>query len=273
MLPPRPGGQLPPTNRRQNLWFIIPASVLGAILVCGLGLIALSTLSQPNRTQAQATTTSAPTRPAATATPVPGNAYMKTLLAAEQHPPLFQDPLVDNIHFWSLQNRAQFQRGVALLLPGTQGGGRDKQNSGGSATRLQDLQSSFDLEIDVAYPGPSAAYGFAVTTLNGPGYILGFASNGTYVVYQAHGFDANTANIQAGGTLQGLAIKPGQYYHLAVLVQGNQIALFLNQRFLTVFTLSSGSFTTSHILVLGNLASASSPSGDVTFKNLTIYPV
>jgi serine/threonine protein kinase len=272
-LPPRPGGQLPPTNRRQNLWFIIPASVLGAILVCGLGLIALSTLSHPAKTQTQATSTSVLITP--TATQAPGSDYTKTLLAAEQHNPLFQDALQNDLHLWTLQNGARFQRGVALLLPGVSGedGGKSKQNSGGSATRLQDLQSSFDLEIDVAYPGPNAAYGFAVTTLNGPGYILGFASNGSYVVYQAHGFDANTATVQAAGTIQGLAIKPGQYYHLAVLVQGNQIALFLNKRFVTVFTLSSGSFTTSHILVLGNLASASSPAGDVTFKNLTIYPV
>ncbi len=275
MLPPRPGGQLPPTGRGQNLWFIIPASVLGAILVCGLGLIALSTLNPKARTtHGQATSTSVLASP--TATQIPGSDYTKTLLAAEGHKPILRDALQSDFPpVWSLQNGARFQRGTALFLPGVSGedGGKDKQNSGGSATRLQDLQSSFDLEIDVAYPGPNAAYGFAVTTLNGPGYILGFASNGTYVVYQARGVDANTANIQAGGTLQGLAIKPGQYYHLAVLVQGNQIALFLNQRFLTVFTLSSGSFTTSHILVLGNLASASSPSGDVTFKNLTIYPV
>ena len=105
-----------------------------------------------------------------------------------------------------------------------------------------------------------------------PGYALAIGSNGEYIVYQLQGANANSGNIQSAGTFPGLAITKGQSYRLAVLVQGNQIALFLNHQFVQVITLSSGSFTTSHVFALGNFASASSPAGDVTFKNLTIFP-
>ena len=273
MLPPRPDGQLPPTGRRYNLWFIIPASVLTLVLCCGLGLVALSTISQPNKTRAQATATSA--LPSPTATKNAAVTYTQTLLAAEGHPALFTDPLVDNTRLWTLQNGARFQRGTALDLPGVQGegGAKDKQNSGGSAWRAQELSSSFDVEIDVAYPGANALYGFVFATVARPGYALALASNGEYVVYQLQGTNANSGNIQSAGTIPQLAITKGQYYHLAMLVQGNQIALFLNHQFVYVITLSSGSFDTSHFFALGNFASASSPAGDVTFKNLTIFPV
>ena len=272
MLPPRPEGQLPPSGQRQNLWFIIPASVLGVILVCGLGLIALRTLNPSARTHAQATTTSVLTSP--TATQIPGGDYTKALLAAEGHKPLLQDALQNDLHLWMLENGAHFQRGVGLILPGVQSGekGKDKQDSGGSAVRFQNLQSSFDVEIDVSYPGTNALYGFIAAMANRPGYALALASNGSYIVYQLQGVNANTGNIQSAGTVPKLAITKGQTYHLAALVQGNQIALFLNRQFVTVITLSSGSFTTSNIFALGNFASASSPAGDVIFKNLTIYP-
>ncbi|HEX6777481.1 MAG TPA: serine/threonine-protein kinase [Ktedonobacterales bacterium] len=272
MLSPRPAGQLPP-GRRQNLWFIIPAAVLGVLLVCGLGLVALRTLSQTPKTHTQTTATSTQALP--TATQNAGSVYTQTLLAAEQHKPIFQDALLAGAPLWSLQNGARFVRGVGLLLPGVSGedgGGKDKQNSGGSAFRLLDLHSSFDVEIDVAYPGANAAYGFLFATTDRLSYGLDLGSNGSYAVFQTQGLNENSGNLQAGGTVPGLAIKRGQPYHLDVLVQGNQIALFLNQQYITVITLSSGSFTLSHIFALGNFASASSPAGDVTFKNLTIYP-
>jgi serine/threonine protein kinase len=275
MLLPRPNGQLPPTGRRQNLWFIIPASVLGAILVCGLGLIALSALNPKARTtHGQATSTSVLASP--TATQIPGGDYTKTLLAAEGHKPILRDALQSDFPpVWSLQNGARFQRGTALFLPGVSGedGGKDKQTSGGSAFRIQQLQSSFDVEIDVSYPGTNALYGFFFAMADRPGYALALSSNGSYIVYQLQGVNANTGNVQSAGTVPGLAITKNRYYRLAALVQGNQIALFLNQQFVTVITLSSGSFTTSNIFALGNFASTSSPAGDVLFKNLTIYPV
>lgn len=271
MLSPRPDGQLPPA-RRQNLWFIIPAAVLGVLLVCGLGLVALSTLNPNNKTGAQTTSTNTVASP--TATQNAGSGYTQTLLAAEQRTPLFQDALQNDLHLWSLQNGARFERGVGLLLPGVsgEGGAKDKQNSGGSAFCLLDLHSSFDVEIDVAYPGANATYGFVFATTDRLSYALDLGSNGSYAVFQTQGLNTNSGNIQSAGTVPGLAITKGQPYHLAVLVQGNQIALFLNQQYITVITLSSGSFTTSHIFALVNFASTSSPGGDVTFKNLTIYP-
>jgi serine/threonine protein kinase len=273
---PGPSPKAPPPTRRRNTLVIVLGSVLAVLLLCALGLAGLSQL-RLNKTPgagAAATASHASPTPKLTATPDVGTGYKQVLLAAEQHNPLFQDALQNNIPLWVLQNGANFHNS-RLNLPGfQQEGGRDKTDGGGSASRFQDLAASFDVEIDVTFTsGSSAIYGFAFLSTDRPGYALALTSDGLYSVFSVRGVNDKSPVLLTSGSAPGLAlVRESHLYHLAVLVQGNQIALFLEQQFVTVITLSS-SFDTSHIFTLANFASQKTPGGDVSFRNLVIYPV
>ncbi len=273
---PRPAPQrpIPPApNSHRNRWIVAISPVLVALLICAVALAGLNILSRANRNHAAAPTHSAASTPR---TPQPTvNPYVQTLLAAESHNPLFKDPLSNNLHLWVLQNGARFQRS-ALYLPGFQesdhkgkGGG---DGEGAYAWRLLDLSSSFAVEVEVTFSGTNAAYGFGFTSIGSPGYIIALSDGGFYSILQVQGSDDHSPTTLSSGTDPRLKLTRGQPARLALLVQGNQVAFFLNRQFAAAVTLSDASFDTSHIFALGNLSSKDLPSGDVYFKNLVIYP-
>jgi hypothetical protein len=75
----------------------------------------------------------------------------------------------------------------------------------------------------------------------------------------------------ANGTSEGLALNHDQVYRLAVLLQGGQVAFFLNQQWITTLTYTPP-FAGAQVLGLVNFASQDQPGGEVIFSALTIYP-
>ncbi len=271
----RPGQppKAPPPARQRNTLVIVLGSVLAVLLLCGLGLAGLSQLHLNNTPSAGATSTASHSSPVPTHTAVP-NAFTLALRNAESRKPLFEDTLLDGNRGWIPSNGARFEEGTGLILPGSgQGDGgyaRAKKGDGGSAYRPLELPAKCAVEFDVTYSGTPASYGFGLLTASLGGHVLALSSAGAYgLVYAKNGLQGEQALIYQNEP--GLALQEGQGYHIAVLIQSDQMALFLNGNFITSFTFSQV-FKGSRIFALANFASANSPGGDVTLQNLDIYP-
>ena len=202
------------------------------------------------------------------------NPYIQTLSAAESHPLLFLDALTNNSEHWKIGHGVHFASdGLHLPSPAQQG---EKQNTLQNATAQQSnllLSSSCDVEVDIVVNHPGAIYGFGFLDADHPGHMLTLSSSGGYAVSLISPQHPNTPRQLLSGANTGLILRSGQVTHLAILIQGNQIALFLNKQFITSLLLTSNSFTSAHIFELLNLSDQGQSDGEVIFQHLSIYPV
>jgi hypothetical protein len=214
--------------------------------------------------------------PALTPTPTEGtnpNPYVQALRTAESHTLLFQDALRNNSEHWKLGHGVHFADN-GLHLPSPSLGG-DKENPSQNASAQQTnlaLTSSCDVEVDIAINHPGIVYGFGFLYADHLGHLLTLSSSGNYTVSLFTSEHQDETKQLLSGANARLSLKSGQIAHLAILIQGNQIALFLNQQFITSLLLTSDSFTSAHLFELLNLSEGQS-DGEVIFEHLSIYPV
>jgi hypothetical protein len=124
--------------------------------------------------------------------------------------------------------------------------------------------------VDVFFSGPDALYGFSLLDDSSSGQDLLLTSTGSYSVRLSTP-DQATPTPLAQGTNEGLALTPDQSYHLAVLLQGGQVAFFLDQQWIATLTYTPP-FAGAQVLGLVNFATQDQPGGEVTFSAVTIYP-
>jgi len=271
-----PGAPTQAPKRRRKTGLIVLASVLAVLLFCALGLAGLSQLhlSKAPSVGAAPTSTASRATQAPTQTAVP-NSFTLALQDAERQNPVFADPLLNDSKLWVLSNGAEFESG-GLFLPGVhqEGGlarGKDGSNSGGSAVRPLDVPAHCVIEFDVTYAGGlPAIYGVGLLSSLRSGYGLALSSDGAFgLLYTNSGLP--NAKILVSKDEPGLALQADMRVRVAVLIQGDQIAFFMNGQYID-FTTYSHAFKGAPVFVLANFASATSPGGDVTLSNLDIYP-
>jgi hypothetical protein len=124
--------------------------------------------------------------------------------------------------------------------------------------------------VEVRFSGPDALYGFSLLNDASSGEDLLLTSTGAYRVLLATS-DQSTLTPLAQGTNEGLVLTHDQSYHLVALLQGGQVAFFLNQQWIATLTYTPP-FAGAQILGLVNFASQGQPGGEVIFSALTIYP-
>lgn len=264
-------GERPPhqTRTSRTTWISLGAVLLAGLLVSLLVLASLGPWRPPATTHLQSTARA--TSPTAT---VAQSDPMQVLRAAEQQPPLLEDALVQHDHQpgWDVPHPAHFDDHGLHLPPQSSG---DNQNGGGTpyttAQLPQPLPAHCAIEVKVRFSGPDARYGFSLLDDSSSGEDLLLTSTGSASVLLATA-DQGTPMPLANGTNAGLVLTHDQSYHLAVLLQGGQVAFFLNQQWINTLTYTPP-FAGAQVLGLVNFASRDQPGGEVIFSALTIYPV
>lgn len=241
-------------------------TALIALVLCAGALGGLKALSQMTHAQRAA---NAGASPASTA---PGDSHLAALLAAEQHPLLLQDPLHDNHLHWSLGPGAHFtMAGLQLATAGVRGSNQTSSQSSATQGDLH-LPARCDIELDLTAQGGALNYGLTLLSLVPPSLAFRFSTTGSYQVSWYAGNQPVGAPSQ--GQAAGLALAPGVRAHLAILLQGNQVALFLNTGagIRWIATLSSPAlFRGAQALLLLNFGSAAAPQASLLYSNLRIY--
>lgn len=237
-----------------------------AVLVLGVSvLIGLQAGKHPLPTQHAADATAS--RPAPTA---PRDPHLAALLAAEQQPVLLQDALHDNHLRWSLGPGARFTSS-GLQLTSTSASRSGQESSSVTLGSLR-LPGNCAIEFDLTVERGPLDYGLALLSLVPPSLVFRFSTTGSY--YASWYAGSGSLGAPAEGHATGLTLASNVRAHVAILLQGNQAALFLNTgagiRWIT--TLSSGSlFRGAQGLILLNFGSTSGVQADLLYSNLRIY--
>jgi|GEM_PF-1853670 len=269
--PPLQQPSAPP--RRHRRWVIALAGGLLALCLCVAALGALSKLGQiPKMTTSATATTS---RPSPTAALDP---HLALLRATERNKSLFHDGLTSG-HDWQRNGAARFASdGLHLPSGGNAGGNAQDDTKQTSAAFHEKLRlSDCDLEVDLRFTGASVTYGFLFLPLAQINHALGLSSDGSYQVSTVirAGKNFNNTDPRSGSDLR-LQLFPDMTYHLAVLIQGDQLSLFLGSQQQTlqyILTITyTPAFNGSGVLALANFTGNGQPN-DLTFSNLIIYPL
>ena len=243
---------------------------LSGMLVLLLGVIALIGLSALNHpAPVQRAVASKPLRPSPT---VPRDPHLAALLAAEQQPVLLQDTLSDNHLHWSLGPGAHFTRN-GLQLAAIPTSASTQSSSSATQEGLQ-LPGNCDIEFNLTAAGGPLEYGIALLSLVPPSLVFRFGTAGTY--YASWYAGSGSLGEPSQGHATGLILTSNVRVHMAILLQGNQAALFLNTgagiRWIT--TLSSASlFRGAQALMFLNFGNATAGSqAEMFYSDLRIYP-
>jgi serine/threonine protein kinase len=265
-LPP----QRPPSPSRRPWLMPTLFAGLALILLCVLALAGLSVLNrQTNNANASRTATTSST-PSPTPSPTP-DPKLAALIAAENQPTLFEDDLMNNSHHWTVSGGRFEDNGLRL----TKSGSRSASDASALHSGIQ--ANNIDIEVDVSVSNANATFGFVFLPLLGSGRALTFTAQGDYsaaqVVYLFKKFtvDRNTAST---GSSVNLALTPDTPYHLAILIQGNDLNIYLapaGQPMQYILDIHYDWPDSANRFGLVNITSGSSST--VTYSHLKIFPL